>query len=91
MVKNLPLRKYWIVDYTSKELLLWLAGIFADLPTPDPPKCGHITFHSLEIIWEEALEQANEKMAAVTGDERVKVILQQEAVGWSDDWSVAYT
>jgi hypothetical protein len=50
-----------------------------------------VTCHSLEIIWETALEQANEKMAVHTGDERVKVILQQEAVGWSDGWSVAYT
>jgi hypothetical protein len=50
-----------------------------------------VTFHSLEIIWEKALEQANEKTATFAGDERAKVILQQEAVGWSDDWSVAYT
>lgn len=71
--------------------MIWFAAIFADLPAPDPPTCGHVTFHSLEIIWEKALEQANEKTATFAGDERAKVILQQEAVGWSDDWSVAYT
>jgi len=63
---------------------------------PTTPRVGQVTHHSIELTWEDALQRANDRLAAAaaagavakqpTGDARVKVELQQrEDIGsWTD-------
>ena len=54
---------------------------------PTAPRVGQVTHHSIELTWEDALQRANDELAAAaavgavskqpTGDGRVKVQLEQ--------------
>ena len=48
-----------------------------DIPErPPPPIVGKVTHHTIELYWEEALAYACDNN--LTGDERVRVSLQEE-------------
>lgn len=54
------------------------------LNKPDVPKVGKLTHHVIELVWEDVLESAGN--TNTSGDDRIKVILQQEESGgkWSN-------
>ena len=67
----------------------------ARMDRPSAPRVGEVTHHSIELTWEDDLQRANHRLAratarrpTATGDERVKVELEQrEDVG---SWTGLY-
>jgi len=66
---------------------------------PTAPRIGQVTHHSIELTWEDALQRANDGLAAAavdavskqpTGDGRVKVQLEQRDYRYTGTWTSVY-
>jgi len=66
----------------------------ATMERPAAPRVGQVTHHSIELIWEDALQLANDRLATataakqLTGDGRVKVQLEQRDN--TESWTGVY-
>ncbi|XP_064630971.1 fibronectin type 3 and ankyrin repeat domains 1 protein-like isoform X2 [Lineus longissimus] len=58
-------------------------------PRPPPPTAGAITHYNIELQWADALERVNEMMSTRKGDNRTKVVLQQEDK--RGNWDLVYS
>jgi len=85
----------WYICYVIWKMLLFVrADMFGSakvtLERPNPAQVSHITHHSLQLHWEEALAAASAVVGVQSADNRVLVTVQQLSPGGVEEWHEVY-